>query len=74
MADLECEVEGADNNDQRRKRKQFYLLNGYEQTEVNYRWRNEDYEILSQGGNVTRADFEAFWHYFEEETTAFSAF
>lgn len=74
MADLEAEVKGADNNDQRRKRRHFYLVNGYEQTEVKYDWRNESYEILSHGGNVTTEDFERFWHYFEEENTAFSAF
>ena len=74
MADLEAEAEGVANNDQRRKRRHFYLVNGYEPTEVSYRWRNEDYEILSQGGNVTAEDFKAFWHYFEEENTAFSAF
>lgn len=74
MADLEAEAESAENNDQRRRRRQFYLMNGYEPTEVNYDWRNESYEILSHGGNVTMEEFEAFWHYFEQENTAFSAF
>ena len=74
LADLEAEEEGADNNEERRRRRDFYLRAGYEVTEVSYRWREVAYEILSQGGQVTRADFKAFWTYFGVENTAFSAF
>lgn len=61
MVDIELETESATNNEQRRKRKQFYLRNGYEQTAIRYRWRKEDYEILSYGGNITEEEYDAFW-------------
>lgn len=61
MVDIELETKNAPNNEQRRKRKQFYLRNGYEQTAIRYRWRKEDYEILSYGGDVTEGEYEAFW-------------
>ena len=74
LADLEEETDGAENGDQRRKRMQFYMRNGFEWTEVAYRWRGEDYVILSQGGTVTKEEFWGFWHFFECENTAFSQF
>lgn len=61
MVDIELEKDAAPNNEQRRKRKQFYLRNGYEQTAIRYRWRREDYEILSYGGDVSEEEYEAFW-------------
>lgn len=65
IVDIERETETAPNNEQRRRRKQFYLRNGYEETEIKYNWRNEDYEILSFGGNVTEEEFDAFWEEFK---------
>lgn len=65
IVDIEQETETAPNNEQRRRRKQFYFRNGYAETEIKYNWRNEDYEILSFGGNVTEEEFEAFWEEFE---------
>lgn len=61
IADLEFDTEKASNSEQRRKRKQFYLRNGYKETAIYYRWRKEDYEILSYGGQVTKEEFEIFW-------------
>lgn len=62
MVDIELETKTASNNPQRRRRKDFYLRNGYEQTTIRYRWQREDYEILSFGGQVTEDEYEAFWH------------
>lgn len=61
IVDVERETEAAANNDLRRRRKQFYLRNGYQQTVIRYRWQGEDYEILSCGGNITEEEFDAFW-------------
>lgn len=61
MVDIELQKQSAPNNDQRRRRKGFYLRNSYAQTDIRYRWRKEDYEILSYGGVVTPAEYEAFW-------------
>lgn len=67
MVDIERQTEEADNNPQRLKRKQFYLRNGYTETEVKYRWRDEDYEILVYGGELTRVDYESFWKNLKRE-------
>ena len=61
LVDIELETPSAVNNDQRRRRKSFYLRNGYKQTPVRYHWRGEDYEILSTGGNITDEEYENFW-------------
>lgn len=61
IVDIERENEKAENNEQRQKRKQFYLRNGYKETEVKYHWEQEDYEILAYGGDVSNEDFEMFW-------------
>lgn len=61
IVDIELERADAPNNDQRRRRKQFYLRQGYQPTDIRYRWQGEDYEILSHGGPVSEAEFDAFW-------------
>lgn len=61
LVDIEFEKPNAENNEQRRRRKQFYLRNGYEQTPIRYSWRHEDYEILAHGGIVTEAEYKNFW-------------
>ena len=61
IVDIERENPRAANEAQREKRRRFYLKNGYRATEVRYSWRQEEYEILSFGGAVTRPDFEHFW-------------
>lgn len=70
IVDIEREVDGADNNDQRRRRKQFYIRNGYAETEVRYRWEHEEYEILSYGGNVTDEEFGNFWRTLDRRDAA----
>lgn len=61
IADIERPNGTSDNEKQRTLRKQFYLRAGYAETEVKYRWRNEDYEILSFGGAVSKQDYDDFW-------------
>ncbi|MBQ3090086.1 MAG: GNAT family N-acetyltransferase [Oscillospiraceae bacterium] len=61
IVDIERQTPVAVNNEQRRLRKEFYLRNGYAETRVRYRWNREEYEILSQGGDLSEAEFDAFW-------------
>ena len=61
IVDIERDLPDCEENELRRRRKNFYLRNGYEETEIRYRWQDESYEILSQGGYVTREDFGGFW-------------
>ena len=74
LADLEAEDPGAANNDQRKKRRRFYLLNGYTVSEVHYRWRQESYEIFVCGGDITNEEFAAFWHHFEQTDSGLSQY
>lgn len=67
IVDIECDVPGALNAVQRRKRKQFYMRNGYRQTQVKYEWRGEMYEILSDGGDVSEMEFWNFWDTLDKE-------
>ena len=64
IADLEKEYDGADNNEQRRLRREFYLRNGYIVSPVRYDWQGDPYEILVQGGNITDEEFWEFWDSF----------
>ena len=64
IADLETPEEDAPNQNQRKKRVEFYRRNGYSFTEIAYRWEDEDYQVMSSGGEVTRKEFGAFWHHF----------
>ena len=62
IVDIEREQPDCEENEIRRRRKNFYLRNGYSETEVRYRWQEEAYEILVSGGKLTKEDFGAFWH------------
>ncbi|MBQ6802585.1 MAG: GNAT family N-acetyltransferase [Oscillospiraceae bacterium] len=61
IVDIERELLDCEENELRRRRKNFYLRNGYEETDIRYRWQEESYEILSSGGIVTKEDFGNFW-------------
>lgn len=61
IVDIERELPGCEENELRRRRKNFYIRNGYEETEIRYRWQDESYEILSLGGRISREDFGNFW-------------
>ena len=61
MADIERPDEAADNAGQRRRRKMFYLRAGYEETDIKYEWRHENYEVVSFGGRISEAEYDGFW-------------
>lgn len=61
IVDIEIEDEQKANHEQRHKRKQFYLKNGFQNTTISYSWEDEIYEIMAYGGTITRVDFEHFW-------------
>ena len=61
IVDIERKVPGCEENEIRRRRKNFYLRNGYSETEVRYRWQDEAYEILVFGGKLSKEDFGNFW-------------
>lgn len=61
IVDIECELPGCGENEIRRRRKSFYLRNGYSETEIRYRWQDESYEILVSGGELSKKDFGGFW-------------
>lgn len=61
IVDIEREVPGCEENEIRRRRKNFYLRNGFSETEVRYRWQEEAYEILVFGGKLSGEDFGNFW-------------
>ena len=61
IVDIEREMPDCSENEIRRRRKNFYLRNGYSETEVRYRWQDEYYEILVSGGELSREDFGNFW-------------
>lgn len=67
LADIEAPRPEANNNAQRRKRKQFYLRNGYTVSPIRYNWQGEAYEILVSNGTLTCEEFWAFWDFFGEE-------
>lgn len=68
IVDVERERVGAENNEIRRRRRAFYLRNGYEPTQVRYNWRGDDYEILSHGGDVSGEEFGNFYRTLDNET------
>lgn len=69
MVDIELPDHTAKNEEQRVKRKRFYTRAGYRETEIKYRWRNENYEILSFGGTISKKDYDNFWKHFNFNQT-----
>ena len=61
LVDIEAPDEQAENVEQRKMRKRFYLRAGYAETPVKYEWRHESYEILSFGGQISEAEYDDFW-------------
>ena len=64
IADLEDPENDFPNQSQREKRIDFYRKNGYSPTEIRYKWENEHYLIMSNGGDVTWEEFRRFWRHF----------
>ena len=59
--DIEIFNPRARNMKQRRKRRAFYLRNGYRPTMVFYRTRKENFQFLVSGGRFTNWDYYGFW-------------
>lgn len=74
IADIEKVSCDALNDDQRHKRKAFYLKNGYHVTNVSYEWRQEDYEILVSNKDLSREEFERFWEQAAQRNPSFMQF
>ena len=72
MVDIEVPDEQTENAEQRRMRKKFYLRAGYEETPVKYEWRQENYEILSFGGQISGAEYDDFWENLRKQSEAHS--
>lgn len=67
IVDIEVPDEAAENSEQRKIRKKFYLRAGYEETPVKYEWRHERYEILSFGGQISEAEYDCFWENMQKQ-------
>lgn len=74
IVDIEAEIPGTPNNGQRKKRREFYIRNGYSGSEVKYSWRGEYYEVLVSGGGITNEDFEGFWKHLAKENESFQKY
>ena len=59
VVDIEEVKENDDNYEEERRRRAFYLKNGYESTGVFYRIFGVDYELLSYNGKVSKEDWHA---------------
>jgi len=59
ILNIEAEDETADNNAQRKKRKQFYMRNGYNTSGVFLKIMGVTYELLVCNGNCTAKEFLA---------------
>ena len=57
VLDLEQLDENADNNEERERRRNFYLRNGFVSTGVWYRFFHVSYELLCMHGKVTGDDY-----------------
>lgn len=64
--DIEAPIKEADNYLQRQRRVNFYLRNGFNDTDLSYRWQGELYKTYSYNGEITDEDVDNFW------STAFS--
>jgi len=65
IADIETDNVWSPNHQQRQRRKQFYLRNGYQESGVKYEWQDEQYEVMVAGGTLTLQEDDDFWEYFE---------
>ena len=59
VLDIEEVKTDSENYNERKKRKDFYLHNGYQSTGIFYHIYDVDYELLSRGGTVTKEQ----WHH-----------
>ena len=66
ILDIEAEDPSAPNAGQRTRRRKFYERNGYADSGVAYEWKGVPYRILIRNGNISEAEFEAFWNNLDE--------
>lgn len=67
MVDIEMPDEQSENAEQRIMRKKFYIKAGYKEMPIRYKWRNENYEILSFGGQISEEEYDGFWKDLREQ-------
>ncbi|MBR6800449.1 MAG: GNAT family N-acetyltransferase [Eubacteriaceae bacterium] len=67
IADLERITPTAANNSQRARRNEFYIKNEFRPSGVCYSWRNEDYELYVNGGELFEHDYKNFWKHFSSK-------
>lgn len=59
VIDIEIVVREADNYEERKKRRDFYLRNGFVTTSAGYYFYHVDYELLSCGGPVSAEEYRS---------------
>ena len=59
IIDIEQQDPAADNAEERRKRRDFYLRAGYEDTGVRYFFYGVHYDLFSLGGKVKASEYKA---------------
>lgn len=65
ILNIEIDDPTSENNDLRKRRKQFYLRNGYEECGFYTKEAGVVFEMLSYGGVIQYSEFESFMsHYF----------
>ncbi len=57
ILDVECLNENAKNIEQRIKRVEFYKRNGFDNTNICLKWKNEVFDILGTSKNFSQGDF-----------------
>lgn len=62
IVDVELPEDYADNETQRLSRMHFYHKNGFKDTDIIYKWKNTDYQILIYNGKITYNEYQSFWH------------
>ena len=66
ILDVEMPDSEAENQEQRTKRIEFYVRNGYHHSGISYGWRGVEYEILILNGEISEEEFWAFWDQLDE--------
>ncbi|MBP3852964.1 MAG: GNAT family N-acetyltransferase [Erysipelotrichaceae bacterium] len=62
---ISVDIESPDTNHpevaQRTRRKDFYLRNGFQMTDLSYTWQEETYVTMVYGGSISPREYESFW-------------
>mgnify|MGYP003591843196 CR=1 FL=1 len=68
VLDIEEEDLKSENNNERIRRKRFYLRNGYQETHIINEWRGISFEVLSINEIISKKKYDDFWLYIEKNT------